>query len=183
MTVDSRRKLAFLSKDSGTQGHHHGRRQGPVEPADRRLPADVARATRRPASTTAASSGRSAAASRGRKLRGLGDRHPRSRASLHLRERVRGDGSRARRSTRGSTHSVDVDFDGVAWVSGSGGARGWWTEGLHKDTATGQMRYATPVRPAPLRRRLGRRRHRHRSCTTPTTCRRRSATRRRATCC
>ena len=44
----------------------------------------------------------------------------------------------ARAPTSGSTHSVDVDFDGVAWVSGSGGARGWWTEGLHKDTVTGQ---------------------------------------------
>lgn len=47
----------------------------------------------------------------------------------------------------GSTHSVDVDFDGVAWVSGSGGVRGYWTEGLHKDPATGQDRYATPYAP------------------------------------
>jgi hypothetical protein len=52
-------------------------------------------------------------------------------------------------ATGGSTHSVDVDFDGVAWVSGSGGARGWWTEGLHKDPATGQDRYATPYDPLP----------------------------------
>ena len=37
----------------------------------------------------------------------------------------------------------------MAWVSGTGGARGWWTEGLHKDTATGQMRYATPYDPLP----------------------------------
>jgi hypothetical protein len=47
----------------------------------------------------------------------------------------------------GSTHSVDVDFNGVAWVSGSGGVRGYWTEGLHKDPATGQDRYATPYDP------------------------------------
>jgi hypothetical protein len=47
----------------------------------------------------------------------------------------------------GSTHSVDVDFNGVAWVSGSGGVRGFWTEGLHKDPATGQDRYATPYSP------------------------------------
>ena len=84
-------------------------------------------------------------------------------------------------STCGSTHSVDVDFDGVAWVSGTGGARGWWTEGLHKDPVTGQMRYATPYDPTAVRRRLGRRQRPARSCTTPTTCRRRSATRRRAT--
>ena len=49
----------------------------------------------------------------------------------------------------GSTHSVDVDFDNVAWVSGSGGVRGFWTEGLHKDPATGQDRYATPYSPIP----------------------------------
>jgi hypothetical protein len=52
-------------------------------------------------------------------------------------------------STSGSTHSVDVDFDGVAWVSGSGGVRGYWTEGLHKDPVTGQDRYATPYDPLP----------------------------------
>src|SRR4029079_17305099 len=52
-------------------------------------------------------------------------------------------------STSGSTHSVDVEFDGVAWVSGTGGTRGWWTEGLHKDTVTGEMRYATPYAPLP----------------------------------
>src|SRR3954451_2922843 len=47
----------------------------------------------------------------------------------------------------GSTHSVDVDFNGVAWVSGSSGVRGFWTEGTHKDPATGQDRFATPYDP------------------------------------
>jgi hypothetical protein len=47
----------------------------------------------------------------------------------------------------GSTHSVDVDFDGVAWVSGSRGVRGFYTEGLHKDPVTGQDRFATPYDP------------------------------------
>ncbi len=47
----------------------------------------------------------------------------------------------------GSTHSVDVDFDGIAWVSGSRGVRGFYTEGLHTDPATGQDRYATPYNP------------------------------------
>jgi hypothetical protein len=50
-------------------------------------------------------------------------------------------------STRQTTHSVDVDFNGVAWVSGSRGVRGYWTEGLHKDPVTGQDRYATPFNP------------------------------------
>jgi hypothetical protein len=49
----------------------------------------------------------------------------------------------------GSTHSVDVDFNGVTWVSGTGGVRGYWVEGLHKDPATGQDRYATPYNPIP----------------------------------
>jgi len=47
----------------------------------------------------------------------------------------------------GSTHSVDVDFDGVAWVSGSRGVRGFYTQGLHKDPVTGQDRFATPYDP------------------------------------
>jgi hypothetical protein len=47
----------------------------------------------------------------------------------------------------GSTHSVDVDFDGIAWVSGSRGVRGFYTEGLHKDPVTGQDRFATPYNP------------------------------------
>jgi hypothetical protein len=54
-----------------------------------------------------------------------------------------------RLGSRGSTHSVDVDFDGVAWVSGSGGVRGYWTEGLHKDPKTGTDRFATPYDPIP----------------------------------
>ena len=49
----------------------------------------------------------------------------------------------------GSTHSVDVDFNGVAWVSGTGGVRGWWTEGTHKDTSVTPAvdRVATPYDP------------------------------------
>ena len=47
----------------------------------------------------------------------------------------------------GSTHSVDVDFDGVAWVSGSRGVRGFYTEGRHTDPVTGQDRFATPYDP------------------------------------
>src|SRR4051812_29752021 len=53
----------------------------------------------------------------------------------------------ARTGAGGSTHSVDVDFNGVAWVSGSSGVRGYWTEGTHKDPATGQDRFATPYDP------------------------------------
>jgi hypothetical protein len=52
-------------------------------------------------------------------------------------------------STGGSTHSVDVDFNGVAWVSGSGGVRGYWTDGKHFDPATQTERFAAPYDPIP----------------------------------
>ncbi|MEU3454643.1 hypothetical protein ABZ671_13705 [Micromonospora sp. NPDC006766] len=51
--------------------------------------------------------------------------------------------------TSGSTHSVDVDFDGVVWVSGSGGVRGYWTEGKHYDPVTKTTRFATAYDPIP----------------------------------
>jgi hypothetical protein len=46
-------------------------------------------------------------------------------------------------------HDVDVDADGVAWVSGLGGMRGYWTDGVHRDPLTGQARLATPLEPIP----------------------------------
>jgi hypothetical protein len=52
-------------------------------------------------------------------------------------------------ATSGSTHSVDVDFDGVAWVAGSGGVRGYWTMGKHFDAVKGVDRHATPYDPIP----------------------------------
>jgi hypothetical protein len=47
----------------------------------------------------------------------------------------------------GSTHSVDVDFDGVAWVSASRGVRGYWTQGKHYDAVNKVDRWATPYDP------------------------------------
>ncbi len=46
-------------------------------------------------------------------------------------------------------HDVDVDDQGVAWVSGLGGMRGYWTDGVHHDPLTGRSRRATPVKPIP----------------------------------
>ncbi|HEX8205236.1 MAG TPA: hypothetical protein VF587_04160 [Solirubrobacteraceae bacterium] len=46
-------------------------------------------------------------------------------------------------------HDVQVDADGVAWVSGAGGVRGYWTEGRHRDPVTGEVRVATPCDPVP----------------------------------
>jgi hypothetical protein len=52
-------------------------------------------------------------------------------------------------STSGSTHSVDVDFNGVAWVSASSGVRGYWTSGEHYNPATDSAGWATPYAPLP----------------------------------
>jgi hypothetical protein len=46
-------------------------------------------------------------------------------------------------------HDVDVDATGVAWVSGLGGMRGYWTEGWHVDPLSGEEREATPLDPIP----------------------------------
>jgi hypothetical protein len=47
----------------------------------------------------------------------------------------------------GTSHDVAVDAAGVAWVSGQGYLRGYWTSGSHKDPITGQTREATPLAP------------------------------------
>ncbi|WP_121252145.1 hypothetical protein [Solirubrobacter pauli] len=47
------------------------------------------------------------------------------------------------------THSVDVDQNGLAWTSGFGGIRGYYTNGKHKDPTTGVERQATATDPVP----------------------------------
>ncbi len=46
-------------------------------------------------------------------------------------------------------HSVDVDRNGVAWVAGEGGDRGYWTKGLHWDPVQQVNRVATAYDPVP----------------------------------
>ncbi|RDI65600.1 hypothetical protein DFR76_106472 [Nocardia pseudobrasiliensis] len=46
-------------------------------------------------------------------------------------------------------HDVQVDQTGVAWVSGRGGVRGYWTQGMHVDPVTGVNRLASPTEPIP----------------------------------
>ncbi|WP_378742843.1 LVIVD repeat-containing protein [Nocardia brasiliensis] len=46
-------------------------------------------------------------------------------------------------------HDVQVDETGVAWASGRGGVRGYWTSGMHKDPVTGKHRVASPSDPVP----------------------------------
>ena len=47
------------------------------------------------------------------------------------------------------SHDVQVDDMGIAWVSGDGGTRGYWTEGRHFDPFNNVTRRATPVDPIP----------------------------------
>jgi hypothetical protein len=47
------------------------------------------------------------------------------------------------------SHDVQVDDAGIAWVSGDGGTRGYWTEGRHFDPLEGESRRATPLDPIP----------------------------------
>jgi hypothetical protein len=46
-------------------------------------------------------------------------------------------------------HDVQVDSRGVAWVSGAGGVRGYWTSGSHVNPLTGAVETATGCKPIP----------------------------------
>ena len=46
-------------------------------------------------------------------------------------------------------HDIDVDANGVAWVSGSGHIHGYWTSGQHLDPVTGKVENATACKPVP----------------------------------
>jgi hypothetical protein len=46
-------------------------------------------------------------------------------------------------------HDVQVDQAGVAWVSGRGGVRGYWTEGIHWDPTQDRWRTARAFDPVP----------------------------------
>ena len=47
------------------------------------------------------------------------------------------------------SHDVQVDDAGVAWVSGDGGTRGYWTDGRHYDPVVRRDRNASPLNPVP----------------------------------
>ena len=51
------------------------------------------------------------------------------------------------------SHDVQVDAAGIAWVSGDGGTRGYWTSGRHYDPVEGRFRRATALKPVPYARR------------------------------
>ena len=47
------------------------------------------------------------------------------------------------------SHDVQVDDAGIAWVSGDGGTRGYWTRGRHYDPVEARTRVATALEPIP----------------------------------
>ena len=47
------------------------------------------------------------------------------------------------------SHDVQVDDDGIAWVSGDGGTRGYYTDGRQWDPVERRYRKATPLEPVP----------------------------------
>jgi hypothetical protein len=49
----------------------------------------------------------------------------------------------------GYVHDVQVDAQGVAWVSGQGGLRGYWTSGRHRNPVSGKVETATGCKPVP----------------------------------
>ena len=52
-------------------------------------------------------------------------------------------------NTTAYTHSADVDQHGLAWTSGFGGVRGYYTQGRHWDPMLGEERWATATDPIP----------------------------------
>jgi hypothetical protein len=46
-------------------------------------------------------------------------------------------------------HDIQVDAKGVAWASGRGGVRGYWTSGVHRDPVRHRVRRATAADPVP----------------------------------
>ena len=46
-------------------------------------------------------------------------------------------------------HDVQVDARGIAWVSGFGGTRGYWTSGRHRNPLTGRVSTADGCNPIP----------------------------------
>ncbi len=150
MTTDSRRKLVFLSRDQGTKG------QFIVDIKDPWNPQVLTYSTNRQGHTSTCINDCRFLWSVGgvTTSQTLPAPPPSSVSITDVRDPLHpfvyplfGANLRRTGTTGGSTHSVDVDFDGIAWVSGSFGVRGFYTEGLHKDPATGQDRYATPYAP------------------------------------
>ena len=176
MDVDRKRKLALLSRDprayagstsrepgepdpnnaTNIAGVYIGQREEPAQPelsvvpaaSDRshdhlrqRLPLALDRRPRLDHDAAATSSaGRSGGRSSSTDL--SNPRNPQAYPTQPL-DLFRRDGVTA------YSHDVQVDDTGIAWVSGDGGTRGYWTSGTHFDPVAGATRDATPLDPIP----------------------------------
>jgi hypothetical protein len=149
MTTDTRRKLVFMSRDEGDKG------QFIIDINDPWHPAIVNYSKTRQGHTSTCINDCRFLWSVGGVQSNSGPTAPQSPVSISdIRDPVHpfvyplfGADLRRGGGSAGSTHSVDVDFDGVVWVSGNSGVRGFYTEGVHKDPTTGQDRLATPYNP------------------------------------
>ena len=183
MTVDSRRKLAFMSRDSGPKGQIIIDLKDPWNPQllnfsknyqghtstclnDCRFMWSVGSVERGgPAQTKPSPVS----------VTDMRDPlHPFVYPAIFGADVFRAGTGRARRTPSTWTSTASRGFP-------AGGVRGYWTEGLHKDPTTGKDRFATPYDPisygaaaSPARR--------TRSCTTRIACRRRSTAGRRTRC-
>ena len=111
------------------------------------------RATRRPASTSAGGSGRAGPrrTRTSRRWAGPAGRSSSPTCATPKQPKVnpnpidldRNDG------TIDYSHDVQVDDAGIAWVSGRGGTRGYWTDGLALRPDARRQAHATPENPVP----------------------------------
>ena len=165
MDLDKRRKLVFLARDprsyNGTTAatrarrRLHRRRAQPGEPRAHHLPRaagrphhDLRERLRIPVDRRARSANGQTAGADWRRPADLGHGHPRPRhptTSPHPVDMFRNDGVTA------YSHDVQVDEKGIAWVSGAGGVRGYWTEGTHWDPLHGVRARGDSDGPGPLR--------------------------------
>ena len=163
MDVDQKRKLVFMARDprsfAGTTGNPNS--VSGVYIVDLRDPRDIKLITFTQVPTghtttcindcqylwtggPASSTTQASAWPKGRPLFVTDIRDPRNpKTAPEPIDLFRDDG------VTGYSHDVQVDSDGIAWVSGQGGTRGYWTRGRHYDPLKGMRREATAVDPVP----------------------------------
>ncbi len=172
-TVDSRRKLAFLARDPrsfGNNGHPGGRTGLYIIDVSNPWNPQVVSYHWVPAGHTATcindcrylwsvGPANNGTAVNGQPQDGAGVLHPEwtgvpsfvtdVRDPVHPYTYANPVDTKRNNNTTAYTHSVDVDQNGVAWTSGFGGVRGYYTNGFHHDPTTNTDRWATATDPVP----------------------------------
>jgi hypothetical protein len=172
-TVDSRRKIAYLARDPrsfGNRGHPGGRTGLYAIDVSNPWAPQILSYHWVPAGHTATcindcryiwsvGPSNNGTAVSGQPQDGAGVLHPEwtgvptfvtdVRDPLHPYTYANPVDTKRNNNTTAYTHSVDVDQHGLAWTSGFGGIRGYYTSGMHTDVVTGQTRIATATDPVP----------------------------------